>query len=193
LNASYGLLGNYVSPFSHLSVALETSKTLGVPPNLIAKYVPLKSGNWNCLDGSKQIPWDFVNDDSCDCPDGSDEPGREFQLNDDEDELKAIFNLFQGTGACLNTTFYCRNEGHIGATIPSSRVNDGLCGAHYYPLSSTAFLFSLAEKECCDGSDERPGFCPNLCKEIGDIYQQQRNKGAKDTKDGHYTHLINCF
>jgi len=130
--------------FLHLSVALETSKTLGVPPNLIAKYVPLKSGNWNCLDGLKQIPWAFVNDDSCDCPDGSDEPG---------------------TGACLNTTFYCRNEGHIGATIPSSRVNDGLC-----------------EKECCDGSDERSGFCPNLCKEIGDIYQQQRKKEQKIQK-----------
>jgi protein kinase C substrate 80K-H len=69
--------------FLHLSMALETPKTLGVPPNLIAKYVPLKSGNWNCLDGLKQIPWGFVNDDSCDCPDGSDEPGPMFQLNDE--------------------------------------------------------------------------------------------------------------
>ncbi|KAF8811886.1 hypothetical protein BYT27DRAFT_7183488 [Phlegmacium glaucopus] len=126
-----------------LSLSLEIK---GVPPNLIAKYVPLKSGNWKCLDGSKQIPWDFVNDDSCDCPDGSDEPG---------------------TGACPNTTFYCRNEGHIGATIPGSRVNDGLC-----------------ETECCDGSDERSGVCPNLCKQIGDTYQQQRKQEQRIQKTG---------
>ena len=41
-----------------------------------------------------------------------------------------FLNFLQGTGACPNTTFYCRNEGHIGATISSIRVNDGLCGAH---------------------------------------------------------------
>ena len=68
--------------FLPLSVCTETAKTLGVPPGLISKYVPLKSGNWNCLDGSKQIPYSFVNDDSCDCPDGSDEPGRECHLDE---------------------------------------------------------------------------------------------------------------
>ena len=54
-------------------------KTHGVPPSLAAKYVPLSSGKdaaWKCLDGSKQIKWSAVNDDFCDCPDGSDEPGQ---------------------------------------------------------------------------------------------------------------------
>lgn len=56
-------------------------KTLGVAPALLSKYTPPKSGVWKCLDGSKEIPWDFVNDDACDCPDGSDEPGRTHNQN----------------------------------------------------------------------------------------------------------------
>lgn len=50
----------------------------GVSPHLVEKYVPTpsSSGNvWTCLDGSKKIQWSAVNDDYCDCPDGSDEPG----------------------------------------------------------------------------------------------------------------------
>jgi hypothetical protein len=38
----------------------------------------------------------------------------------------------KGTGACIDTKFYCKNEGHIGASIPSSRVNDGLCGEYLF-------------------------------------------------------------
>jgi protein kinase C substrate 80K-H len=58
-----------------LPVLAGIEKTTGVQPALLSAYSPPKSGLWKCLDGSKDIPWDFVNDDSCDCPDGSDEPG----------------------------------------------------------------------------------------------------------------------
>ncbi|KAI0737137.1 endoplasmic reticulum protein [Irpex lacteus] len=124
-------------------------KTHGVAPDLLPKYAPLTSGanrTWKCLDGSKEISWSAVNDDYCDCRDGSDEPG---------------------TGACPDTKFYCKNEGHIGAFIPSSRVNDGLC-----------------ETDCCDGSDEKPGVCPNRCKEIGDAYKAKLAAERKLRKTG---------
>ncbi|KAJ3790593.1 glucosidase II beta subunit-like-domain-containing protein [Lentinula aff. detonsa] len=121
-------------------------KTLGVPPDSISKYVPSKSNTWTCLDGSKEIPWDYVNDDACDCADGSDEPG---------------------TGACPNQPFYCKNEGHVGSFIPSSRVKDGLC-----------------EPNCCDGSDERPGVCNNVCQEVGQVYRKKVEEENKIRKTG---------
>ncbi|KAJ1723946.1 hypothetical protein LPJ53_001755 [Coemansia erecta] len=78
----------------------------GVDPLLLDKYVADAQGNFACLDGSTVIPFARVNDDYCDCADGSDEPG---------------------TSACNNGTFYCANEGHVAARISSSRVNDGIC------------------------------------------------------------------
>ncbi|KAI0939027.1 hypothetical protein AcW1_004173 [Taiwanofungus camphoratus] len=131
-----------------LSTFASIEKTHGVPPSLLSRYEKPGSASapWSCLDGSKTITWASVNDDYCDCSDGSDEPG---------------------TGACPNTVFYCRNEGHIGAYIPSTRVGDGLC-----------------ELECCDGSDERPGTCPNTCKEVGEAYQINQAEERKIRKTG---------
>lgn len=35
------------------------------------------------------------------------------------------------------------------------------------------------ELECCDGSDEQPGVCKNVCKEIGEAYRKQREEQRK--------------
>lgn len=59
-----------------------------------------------CRDGSGRFSQDQLNDDFCDCPDGTDEPG---------------------TSACPEAKFYCKNAGHTPVTIFSSRVNDGIC------------------------------------------------------------------
>ncbi|WVQ94203.1 hypothetical protein IAU59_001281 [Kwoniella sp. CBS 9459] len=77
----------------------------GLNPALYDKYDP-SSDIFTCLDGSKVILYSSINDDYCDCPDGSDEPG---------------------TSACEKGVFWCKNEGHIPGQVLSSRVNDGLC------------------------------------------------------------------
>ncbi|KAJ1718370.1 hypothetical protein LPJ61_006667, partial [Coemansia biformis] len=89
------------------TVAHGTDKALrGVNPSVAAKYARPSSGLFECLDGSKKIPFEHVNDDYCDCPDGSDEPG---------------------TSACNNGSFYCANHGHIPGILQAIRVNDGVC------------------------------------------------------------------
>ncbi|KAF9325374.1 hypothetical protein BG006_011144 [Podila minutissima] len=83
-----------------------SNKLRGVAPSDLQRYIPNEKGHWTCLDSSKTISFSAVNDDYCDCLDGSDEPG---------------------TSACGNGLFYCANEGHIPTRIKTSRVNDGVC------------------------------------------------------------------
>ncbi|OAC97577.1 hypothetical protein MUCCIDRAFT_86908 [Mucor lusitanicus CBS 277.49] len=83
-----------------VSLVKAASAVRGVAPEKSDLYQASKDGTWTCLDGSKVIPYAAINDDYCDCADGSDEPG----------------NLF-----------YCANEGHIPAYIKSYAVNDGVC------------------------------------------------------------------
>lgn len=129
-------------------------------------YKPHNGNTWTCLDGSKTIPYSAINDDYCDCVDGSDEPGR-CACRDSIPPNSTFY--FLGTSACPNSFFYCSNEGHIPAYIKSFAVNDGVC-----------------DEACCDGSDENGGLitCPNRCKEVGEAYRKEQSRLLKSTEAG---------
>ncbi|CAD6949478.1 unnamed protein product [Tilletia laevis] len=92
-----------------LPLASSASKTVkGVAPKDAHLYAALagKADAWKCLNSSQEIRHSAINNNFCDCEDGTDEPG---------------------TSACTQSRFYCANEGHIPAYILSSRVSDSVC------------------------------------------------------------------
>uniref|UniRef100_A0A8C4YMF8 PRKCSH beta subunit of glucosidase II n=1 Tax=Gopherus evgoodei TaxID=1825980 RepID=A0A8C4YMF8_9SAUR len=98
------LLPLLLPTLSALASAVEVKRPRGVSLTNHHFYEELKP--FTCLDGSSTIAFEWVNDDYCDCQDGSDEPG---------------------TSACPNGRFHCTNAGYRPQYIPSSRVNDGVC------------------------------------------------------------------
>jgi len=87
-----------------VTVVSQAARPRGVRPELGSMYNP--SSDFKCFDASNVIPFSQVNDDYCDCEDGSDEPG---------------------TSACNNGKFYCENSGHRSQLLVSSRVGDRIC------------------------------------------------------------------
>lgn len=100
--------GQMLAVFTLLAVAAASIR--GVPPEKQHLYQPDASNMWLCLsDASIKISFDQINDDFCDCPDGSDEPA---------------------TNACspeASQPFYCANKGYFPAYIDSFKLNDGVC------------------------------------------------------------------
>lgn len=88
--------------------AIAAANYRGVPALKLADYKKLTSnGKWACLSNPEiEIDVEKINDNYCDCPDGSDEPG---------------------TSACSNGKFFCENAGFKSSYIPSFKVNDGIC------------------------------------------------------------------
>jgi protein kinase C substrate 80K-H len=83
---AFGLWGAVTAP--------ESMRPRGVALSRTALYAP--ADTFTCLDGSLTLPYSHLNDDYCDCRDGTDEPG---------------------TPACLNGVFHCLNAGHVPQVI----------------------------------------------------------------------------
>lgn len=87
----------------------ESSNILGTHEFQNSFYKANEFGKFVCIVSLEHIDFDRVNDDYCDCLDGSDEPG---------------------TNACANGHFFCSsqvNYREYSRLVPSSRVNDGIC------------------------------------------------------------------
>jgi len=107
-NKYAGSNGRQIHPKFHhkleqeIPVKVNGTLLVGVRKDDRKRYLPDKEGNFTCLDGAMSVKFDKVNDNSCDCADGSDEPG---------------------TSAC-DFHFYCEPEHRY---IRSNVVNDGVC------------------------------------------------------------------
>ncbi|KAI5967725.1 hypothetical protein CANMA_002905 [Candida margitis] len=113
---------------------LVNANVIGVSDDRQSLYQPQidEQGNkyWHCLnDTSIRLSYDQINDDICDCPDGSDEPG---------------------TNACPNPPFkfYCKNEGHFPNYIDQFKLNDGVCDYEICCDGSDEYKLGGCENKC---------------------------------------------
>ncbi|KAI9778869.1 MAG: hypothetical protein M1839_007832 [Geoglossum umbratile] len=148
-------------------IAAETVGPRGVGPEFAKFYKSDKS--FACIsDLSQHINASQVNDDYCDCPDGSDEPGTSACAH-----LSALSPSSPGERSPLALPgFYCDNKGHRPSYISFTYVNDGVCD---YDV-------------CCDGSDEWElvggVVCENRCKEIGKEWRKQDEQRKRALESG---------
>ncbi|KAL6703328.1 hypothetical protein ACN47E_009746 [Coniothyrium glycines] len=144
------------------NAAAEAARPRGVGPEFAKFYKDTET--FSCISNQNiKIPIARLNDDYCDCPDGSDEPGTAACAYLSPLSPPQPRGYKPGT---VNETvalpgFYCKNKGHQPSYIPFTNINDGVCD---YEL-------------CCDGSDEWEHVggvkCEDQCAKIGKEWRKQ--------------------
>jgi len=121
----------------------------GVAPEMQGQYA--KSLRCN----GEEVATSAINDNYCDCEDGSDEPG---------------------TGACSGqegTLFHCANVGSTPRLVYASRVGDGICDC--CDGSDEADLVERRPQATA---------CRNTCQEEGERHRTEREAKLKDLRAG---------
>ncbi|KAF7281994.1 hypothetical protein GWI33_003659 [Rhynchophorus ferrugineus] len=118
----------------------------GIHPQEQRFYIP-RNGNFTCIKSGEIMEFKKVNDNYCDCDDGTDEPG---------------------TNACPDGIFYCTrisSNKKFPKMIPSSKVNDGICDCCD---GSEEFNNNVIIKNFPRDSQKHSRHflvpCPNLCE-----------------------------
>jgi len=102
------------------------------------------------------VPFASVNDDFCDCSDGSDEPG---------------------SGACSgqeDTLFYCANAGSSSQLVYSSRVGDGICDC----------CDGSDEAQLMKRRPHGTTVCTDTCVQEGQKLKAEREQKLKELREG---------
>eukprot|EP00931_Biecheleriopsis_adriatica_P001961 TRINITY_DN102535_c0_g1_i1.p1 TRINITY_DN102535_c0_g1~~TRINITY_DN102535_c0_g1_i1.p1 ORF type:complete len:397 (+),score=92.38 TRINITY_DN102535_c0_g1_i1:101-1291(+) len=134
------------------------TRVRGASESLQKRYAKQRqAGSFTCFDNSRSFhDFSVVNDDYCDCEDGSDEPG-----------TSACAGLETLRLEGFSCTWASEGTAHAGpaAVVRLGAVNDGIC-------------------DCCGGEDEWAGevSCPNRCLEMAKAEREEASKAMKGSR-----------